>query len=256
MELSKTLSMPVKNRENIIRFVIGGILDIIPVLNLLSSGYAFVLLRKHIFENASEDLPEWEHWGTLFKYGILTFLISLGYLIIPLAIIGLGVAAEATHIAILEYVGVTFDVIGGLSFLAALFFFPMGIIVFGVEDEFSAAFTFFRVIDLTFKHIGLYLKAFIVLLVMGIISGFLSMIPLVGWIVSVFVGFYILLESALLLGDVGQAIAGKAAGPVVSTGNVANAGGKPVSEPLPATEGKDETEVGETPRDASGEKGE
>ena len=207
MELSKTFQMPVKNKDNLIRFVIGGILDIIPVLNLLSSGYAFILMRKHIFENASESLPEWEGWGSLFKYGILTFLISLGYVLIPLAIIGLGVAAEATHVAILEYVGVTFDIIGGLSFLAAIFLFPMGIIMFAIDDEVSSAFAIFHVIDMTLKHIGSYLKAFIIIFVMGIVLGFLSQIPFIGWIISVFVGFYILLESALFFGDVGQAIA-------------------------------------------------
>jgi len=69
MELSKTLRMPIKNKENIIRFIIGGILDIVPVLDLLSSGYAFLLMRDHAYQNASEDLPEWKNWGTLFKYG-------------------------------------------------------------------------------------------------------------------------------------------------------------------------------------------
>ncbi len=210
MELSKTFQMPVKNKDNLIRYVIGGILGIIPVLNLLPIGYAFILMRKHIFENASESLPEWEGWGTLFKYGFLTFLIILGYMLIPLAIIGLGVAAEATHVAILEYVGVTFDIIGGLSFLAAIFLFPMGIILFAIDDEVSSAFAIFHVIDMTIKHIGSYLKASIIIFVMNFVPGFLSQIPFIGWIISIFVEVYILLESALFFGDVGQAIAERA----------------------------------------------
>ncbi len=209
MELSKTLQIPVKNRENIIRFIIGGILDIIPVLNLLSSGYAFLLMRDRILKNTSEDMPEWENWGTLFKYGILTFLISLGYAIIPIAIMGLGAAAIYPHIAILEYIGTTLFIIGGICFLAAIFLLPMGVVLFAIDDEFSSAFSFFHVIDMAIKHIGLYFKAFIIIFIMWIVLGFLSLIPVVGWIIGVFVGFYLLLESALLLGDVGQAIAGR-----------------------------------------------
>ena len=248
MELGKTLHMPVKNRNNIIRFIIGGILDIVPVLDLLSSGYAFLLMRNHVYKNASEDLPEWGNWGSLFKYGLLTFLVSLGYLIIPLVIIGLGVAAEYPHVAILEYVGVTFDIIGGICLLGAIFFFPMGILLFAIDDEFSSAFSFFHVIDVTFKHIYLYLKAFVVIIIMGFILGLLSLIPFVGWIISVFVGFYLLLESALLLGDVGQAIVERV------KGSDAEEEMDAISEPAPEAESGEiaETETeGEKPSDES-----
>jgi len=255
MELSKTLRMPIKNKENIIRFIIGGILDIVPVLDLLSSGYAFLLMRDHAYQNASEDLPEWKNWGTLFKYGLLTFLVGLGYLIIPLIIIGLGVAAEYPHVAILEYVGVTLDIIGGICLLGAIFFFPMGILLFAIDDEFSSAFSFFHVIDTVFKHIGLYLRAFVVIIIMGFILGLLSAIPFVGWIISVFVGFYLMLESALLLGDVGQSIverlkgveAAEAAEPVATPAEPTTAADAEKKEEGPTEEEKTEPTVPEQP---------
>ena len=252
MELSKTLRMPIKNKDNIIRFIIGGILDIVPVLDLLSSGYAFLLMRNHAYKNASEELPEWKNWGTLFKYGLLTFLVSLGYLIIPIIIIGLGVAAEYPHVAILEYVGVTLDIIGGICLLGAIFFAPMGILLFALDDEFSSAFSFFHVIDMTWKHIWLYLKAFVVIIIMAFILGLLSVIPFVGWIISVFVGFYLLLEAALLLGDVGQAIIEQVQGSETGTeAPDAVAETSPAAEPEEiaetAAEEKEEAPSEETP---------
>jgi len=204
MGLDKTLQLPVKNKESIIRFIIGGLLDIVPIANLLSSGYAFLLMRRQILEKPPEEIPEWDNWGTLFKYGIFTFLISLGYSIIPIAIFGLGIAAMYPQIAFLKFIGVTLVVLGGVCFLAAFFFLPMGLILFAIEDEFSSAFAFLRVIDMTIKHIGPYFKAFIILLVIGIVLGLISNIPLIGWIVGVFVGFYLLLETALLMGAVGR----------------------------------------------------
>ncbi len=249
MELSKTLRIPVKNKENIIRFIIGGILDIVPVLDLLSSGYAFLLMRDHAYQNASEDLPEWKNWGTLFKYGLLTFLVGLGYLIIPLIIIGLGVAAQYPHVAILEYVGVTLDIIGGICLLGAIFFFPMGILLFAIDDEFSSAFSFFHVIDTVFKHIGLYLRAFVVIIIMGFILGLLSAIPFVGWIISVFIGFYLMLESALLLGDVGQAIVERVKG--VETEKVAETVSDTPTETTGAVEVTAEEGTSEAKEEAS-----
>jgi hypothetical protein len=208
MNLSKAMQLPVKDKDNLIRFFIGGLLDILPVVNLLSSGYAFLLMRHHILEEPIEDLPEWNNWGTLFKYGFLWFLGTLGYALIPFIIFGLGMAALYPHVGILTFIGITLIVFAGICFIAALLLFPMGMILFAIEDEFSVLFSFFKITDLVIKHIGEYLKAFLVILLMGIVLSLLSYIPVIGWILGTFVGFYLLLEIALLMGDIGREIVG------------------------------------------------
>jgi|GEM_PF-978083 len=206
MDLKKVLAIPFKDKDNLIRFFIGGLLDILPIINLLSSGYAFLLMQNQILKEPVEDLPEWNNWGTLFKYGLLTFIASLGYVIIPLIIMGLGTAALYPHVGILSFIGVTLIVIGSIFMLAAIFFYPMGLILFAIEDEFSVVFSFFRIIELITKHFFSYIKVFLIIFVMAIILGLLSNIPLVGWIIGVFVGFYLLIETAFLMGDVGREI--------------------------------------------------
>ena len=206
MELKKVLAIPFKDKDNLIRFFIGGLLDILPIINLLSSGYAFLLMQNQILKEPVEDLPEWNNWGTLFKYGLLTFIASLGYVIIPLIVIGLGTAALYPQVGILSFIGVTLIVVGAIFMLAAIFFYPMGLILFAIEDEFSVVFSFFRIIELITKHFFSYIKVFLIIFVMAIILGLLSNIPLVGWIIGVFVGFYLLVETAFLMGDVGREI--------------------------------------------------
>ncbi|RTZ90937.1 MAG: hypothetical protein DSY91_05745 [Deltaproteobacteria bacterium] len=248
MELKKALQIPVKDTDNLIRFFIGGLLNILPIVNFISTGYGFLMMRHQILEEPVEDLPEWNNWGTLFKYGLLTFLASLGYAIIPLIMIGLGTAALYPHVGILSFFGVTLIVVGVIFVFAVIFLYPMGLILFAIEDEFSVVFSFFRIIDLIFKHLWSYLKVFIIIFIMGIILGFLSYIPLVGWILGVFIGFYLLLETALLMGDVGREIAGTETVPAQPA----------TSEPAPATENepteaaKPEASTGET--DPAGEK--
>ena len=243
MELKKALQIPVKDTNNLIRFFIGGLLDILPIVNLLSSGYAFLMMRNQILEEPVEDLPEWDNWGTLFKYGLLTVIASLGYAIIPLIIIGLGTAALYPHVGILTFIGVTLIVIGSIFVIAAIFFYPMGLILFAIEDEFSVVFSFFRIVELVFKNFGSYFKVFIIIFIMGIILGLLSYIPLVGWILGVFIGFYLLLETALLMGDVGREIAGTETAPAQPA----------TPEPAPASENKPaEAATAELPSEESG----
>ncbi len=235
MELKKVLTIPFKDQDNLIRFFIGGLLEILPIVNLLASGYAFLLMRHQIMQEPMEDLPEWNNWGTLFKYGLLTFIASLGYVVIPLIVMGLGFAALYPHVGILTFIGVTLIVVGAIFVLAAIFFFPMGLILFATEDEFSAVFSFFTIVDLIIKHFGAYFKVFIIIFVMGLILSFLSYIPFVGWIIGVFVSFYLLIETAYLMGDVGRDIV------------TAQAGGVQVTTPAAAKETETAPVTEETP---------
>jgi len=212
MDLNKALQLPFKDRENAIRFFIGGLLNILPVVNLIPTGYAFLTMRNHITGEPIEDLPAWDNWGTLFKYGFLFFIASLGYALIPLFILGLGVLALHPHVGILTFLGVTLIVVGIVCLIGIILLFPMGMVVFAIDDEFSSFFSFFRIIDLILKHLGAYLRAFLILFVMGIVLGFLSYIPVVGWLIGVFVGFYLMLQTAFFMGDVGREIVGNETG--------------------------------------------
>ena len=211
MTLNETLQFPVKNRDNLIRLFIGGLLNLVPIVNLIPSGYAFLLMRRQILEDPARELNEWENWGTLFKYGLLCFLIGLGYAIIPLILYGIGLALFIPQLGILKFLGITFICVGGVFTLAAMIFFPMGVLLFAIEDELTAAFNFFRVIEEVKNHLSSYFKVFLIIFIMGLISGLISLIPLFGWIVGILAGFYISLETALFMAEVGWEITGREA---------------------------------------------
>jgi len=209
MNLSETLQFPVKDRDNLIRMFIGGLLNLVPIVNFIPSGYAFLLMRRQILEGPAQELSEWNNWGTLFKYGLFCFLIGLGYAIVPLIAFGIGLALLLPQLAILKFLGFTLLCVGGVFRLAAMILFPMGVLLFAIEDELSAAFSFFRVVDAVKEHYHSYFRVFLIIFIMGLITGIASLIPLFGWIIGILAGFYISVETSLFMSEVGWEITGR-----------------------------------------------
>ncbi len=73
-----------------VRLLILIILDVIPVVNWIVVGYASRVLRE---APESKSPPTLEKYGDLFVDGAKIFFASLIYMIIPLILIGLGVAS-------------------------------------------------------------------------------------------------------------------------------------------------------------------
>jgi hypothetical protein len=64
MNIIEGLKFPINDEEWVKKVIIGGIISIIPIVNLVVYGY-FVETMKYVI-NGKELLPEWENWrGTL-----------------------------------------------------------------------------------------------------------------------------------------------------------------------------------------------
>ena len=75
MEIKDALKKPFTDLKNLL---IGTVLNLLPILNFFSLGYAIECsgIGK---EKASKTLPEWTDWGELFVKGFFAFLITLIY---------------------------------------------------------------------------------------------------------------------------------------------------------------------------------
>ncbi|WP_061215218.1 DUF4013 domain-containing protein [Syntrophomonas wolfei] len=76
------IRFPFRDEDWIKKILLGCVISIVPVLNLLSLCYFVECMKFGIA--GRQSLPEWERWEDFVREGIIAFLISLGYLLIPL----------------------------------------------------------------------------------------------------------------------------------------------------------------------------
>lgn len=201
MDVERAVKFPFDDPDWVKKILIGGVLSIIPVVNFIVHGYAIRTLRGVIGGEAL--LPEWDTWAEDFITGLKVFIISFVYMLIPLAIIFFSVGVGAFFQR--NVVGGAFAGLGSLvGFVLILvigFILPMALALFAVEDSVGAAFQFGEIIDRIKRVLSDYLVAYIVIVVLGFILGFIAAIPILGWLIALFGGFYILLVAARMFGE-------------------------------------------------------
>jgi len=212
MDIVEEIKFPGTNRDWLIKVLIGGILNIIPIVNLLSSGYNLKVMKNGI--EGKSEMPEWGDWGNLFVRGLIAFIISLVYLLIPIIVllISLGGIVFAVLSAALSgdmsmAIGAIGGAIGGILISLVLmlilgFLIPMALGMYMKEDNISAAFRFGEVLSRIRSVFGDYLMVFIVLIVLWFILGLFSFLPILGFLIMIFGGFYIAVVGANMFGKV------------------------------------------------------
>jgi uncharacterized membrane protein len=181
------------------RWVLLTIVSIIPIVNFISLGYAMEIYR------GTKPAPELENWGTLFVDGLKLFIVMLVYAIPVIVIIaifgGIGflslIASGDANADPSLIAGAIASIMGGLmlALIVALIislFATIGTIRFTRTGSIGEAFNFSAILE-TIGSIGWvdYIIAliilFIVVAVIEFVVGLLSIIPVLGWIISFFI---------------------------------------------------------------------
>lgn len=188
---------PVKSQKNIINILTGGVLTLIPVVNLVPLGYLGTKLKKNIEQDRSA--VKWdENIKNLFVRGFFLFVICISYVIIPVLLMCLGgqfiLNLSGGRIFSLFYFrGQILNLIGALSLLIALYFLPFAICLYLEESNIRMAFKFDRILDKILKIPRDYTILYVVivaLLAASAIAIFLFMNWLIGFMICGFVLFY------------------------------------------------------------------
>ncbi len=149
-----------KDRNWIVKIVIGGILGLIPIVNLIFLiGYSLVVLKDSV-ENKPPVLPEWSAWMEYGKSGLRGLLILIVYGI-PLIILGALSAMPA--------LGKLFYVLFILVNILTVPVFTLALIQWNAKGDLKAAFDFKHVWDIFTKDIQNYLIATLVLSILPLI---------------------------------------------------------------------------------------
>jgi hypothetical protein len=212
MEIGESIKYPTTDKDWIKKVVIGGILGMIPIVNFIVQGYYLKIIKGSI-ENKS-GMPEWEDWGNLFIKGLLVFIISIIYMLIPIIVISISVggtimaAVSGGTEAMVAAIGAAAGgfIIGFILMLIAFLLLPMALAIYAKEESFGSAFRFGEIIRRILSNLGSYILVYIVIIVLGvivgIITGILNIIPFLGVVIAIFTNFYIVAVAANMFGEV------------------------------------------------------
>lgn len=168
------------------KLLIGCLLNIIPIINLFSTGYLLKVANNTMAKK--KDMPEWTDWGDLFSKGILVSLIGLLYAI-PVIIVAFVVFG--VHFMSIMMTGE----LGTLGFGVFLLFFlfllttlvvPSAVLSFAADGKFGSAFQLAAVMRKAFtkEFLVAWLLSLLYMLLFGFLLGF---IPFVGSGISGFI---------------------------------------------------------------------
>jgi hypothetical protein len=221
VDIKKALTFVTEDDRWIIKILIGGVLVflsflIIPILFV--QGYLVHIVRN-VMDGVEEPLPEWEQWGKLLKDGFNLTVAGLVYTLpiwllmccsfmffIPAAVSEGGVAE------IMAAIGVTAMVL--MSCLLFLFIIaftliePAITIQYAREDSLSACFRFSEVLGMTRDNIADIIIAVAIILGLSFVLSLVGIVPIIGWIISIFASVYVIFVSGHLFGQIGTKVGG------------------------------------------------
>jgi len=226
MDATRSFKYVFEDKDWIKKVLIGGVLNIIPVIGqAFMWGYGLRQL-KNVTEGRELPLPEWDDWGGDLMRGIMVFL---GYLVyaIPLIILsifsgiftGLGTtaalnAARAGHASGTGIWGVCICGISIINFiysLALAVWLPAALLNYVNVGAFMGFFKFADILAIIKNNMKNYITVILMWLAATIVAGIVGGIVCgVGTLFTLFISNLVFVH---LLGQFGASISGTAAAP-------------------------------------------
>ncbi|MCL6432175.1 MAG: DUF4013 domain-containing protein [Anaerolineae bacterium] len=195
----------------IVKVLIGGLLNLIPIVSLVTTGYALRALRN-VADGRELPLPEWSDFGDYFVRGLLVALAALIYgiplgllIILSLGFFGLNGDRGAGPLALC---GTGLACLASVYFVLLLLWFPAAVARFALAGDLGAFFRFDEIGRFITRDTGAYIVALLAALLASLIAGIVGGI-LCGVGVA-FASFWAGLVFAHLFGQVARASAGPA----------------------------------------------
>lgn len=203
--LSDALYYPTRGDDALPTILIGGVLSLlsfllIPILFVL--GYFLRVLERTV--EGVDEPPKFEDWGGLAVSGLLAFVVTVVYYLVPvlafLLLGGLGAltGSESGAAASLVIAGV----VGFVLFVALTYVYPAAITNFARTGRVGKAFAFgdIRSVVISADYLTAWLVGFLIFVGGFVVIGILSLIPILGTLIGLFVNFYIQLAAYRVFG--------------------------------------------------------
>lgn len=168
-------------------------------------GYALQVFKGGLAGKPG-SLPEWTDWSELTKAGLFLALVGLGYGLIPLLMILVGLDFLVRGGLVL-FMALSLIILGLALALSILFFFPMGVAQYLTEERIEAAFRPATLWAAIARALAEYVGLYALTIGANVVAGIASSVPLVGPLLTPFLAFYVIVVQARLFGEVcGQAL--------------------------------------------------
>jgi hypothetical protein len=193
MDFQEFFKFPFQDREWLKKFLIASVISVVPVINLLVLGYLLECLRMGL--SGRQELPEWDKWLEYGKEGLMAFIISVVYLIIPLILVPVLVLIPGPG-----------TLLSSIIFLLAGLMIPLALANFALGRNLSNVFRFSEIIEQINKIARYYLPAYLLfVMIAGIGSAISFAMP-----VLAFVGIVLILYASVLFFNLlGQLLQGE-----------------------------------------------
>ena len=206
MDYGKAFAYPFDDKEWVTKLLIGGILALIPIVNLVVLGY-MLKVTKNVADGAEQPLPGWDDFADYFVKGLISFLGILVWALPALVVAGvvvvLGLAAGSEASA--DYSGPLSACVFGLNCLSSLYglflaaVLPAALTQYAVSGDFGAFFRFGEMFRFITSNLGNYVVAILLAWVAQFVAGFGVILCVVG---VIFTQFWASLVGAHLFGQV------------------------------------------------------
>ncbi len=188
--LGDAYNYTVKLFREIGRLAILIVLNIIPIVNFIVVGYFARVVRE---SPRGEAPPPLEKYGELWVDGAKIFIVSLVYMIVPIVLVSVGAASAIVSGVLFPFsglgiIGSTLVVIGLVLAFFIMIIALMAIVHMAKTGRLGSAFDFNQIFS-KIRAIGWpnYILWIIIIFVIGLVLAGLSLIPFIGWLISLIV---------------------------------------------------------------------
>lgn len=210
MDYGKAFTYMFEDKDWVTKVLIGGILTLIPVVNLVVLGYALET-GKRVVEGHPEPLPRWDNFSELFIRGLMAALGAAVWAL-PLILVALLTGFFGAVLSWVSESGSTGNMGGpfaicswSLSCLSSIYSLFLGVVLpapltfYALSGDFGSFFDFRRVFRYISDNLGIYVVALLLAWVAQVIGGFGVILCFIG---VIFTSFWADLVAAYLFGQV------------------------------------------------------
>jgi len=180
-------------RRYILRWVMAGIVFVVPVLDFLSLGYLW--RASGLSMVGGMGLPTWERKGELWREGARLLYITILYEALPSFLCSLAFLLFQIKSLVTDFAGYVMGSFAVVAFLSCSFFLPFAFCAYVEGMELRKAFDFEKIFAAIKEVLPHYVLGYALFLCAAYVTYRLVHVPIIGVVLLLTLPFYVLLVS-------------------------------------------------------------
>lgn len=208
MDIGKSVTFAFEDKDWLTKLLIGGVVNLVPIVNLAAVGYQLQTLRN-VAAGQERPLPDWDDFGNYFVRGLIVLVAGVIYalplfLLVAVATILSVVSGSSSNDAagVIAICWVGFGCLATLYGILLSLWLPAAMVLYAMSNQFGAFFRFGEIWKFISRNVGGYIIVLLVSWVASLVASSVGAIVLV--IGTAFTSFWAMLLSGHLLGQLAR----------------------------------------------------